>query len=404
MLEKHGFMGEFTVSVSLISSDLWNQFQDLLTCTEGEINIISPFIGKKTASLLANWLKTHPAVECNIITRFYREEFVEGVSSIHGLEELLHANAKIYALINLHSKVYLFDSHSTIIGSANFTQGGFVSNHEIAVLMEDEPEITEKAQEYFFDLLEQIQVLGDKGIVTQDWVDEERRRVPELAANQKDKTVTYKNEFKRGAELKKIVHDDLFESVLQGSEEVVERTGLWLKFEGKGDDRIPSELNYREMKGVRKRDLNETFFPRRPSGIQAEDTLFLTIVSYDEYNNPTPMIVGYATTSGFNQNNVVDESDVQETPWKHRFPFFVEFTDGKVIHAPIKNGIRLIDLYASIGKNTFPSLKKRPRVTQKTLHSMHFRRSHIQITKDASKFLMDELEQRFKRYGAIPLG
>ncbi|MEK4381961.1 phospholipase D family protein [Aeribacillus sp. FSL K6-2848] len=94
-------------------------------------------------------------------------------------------------LVDLHSKLYLFDSHSTIIGSANFTKGGFVSNHEICVLMDDEPEIAEKAQEYFYDLLEQIQAAGDKGVVTQEWVDEEKKHVPQLAANQKDKTVTY---------------------------------------------------------------------------------------------------------------------------------------------------------------------------------------------------------------------
>lgn len=44
------------------------------------------------------------------------------------------------------------------------------------------------------------------------------------------------------------------------------------------------------MKGVRKRDLNTTYFPRRPGGIVKDDTLFLTIVSYDEHGRATPMI------------------------------------------------------------------------------------------------------------------
>src|SRR5690554_2537227 len=109
--------------VNLISKDLLNQFKELLEKTEGELNIISPFIGTQTANLLAGWLVDNPKITCNIITRFYREEFIERVSSIHGLEKLLLAKANIYALVYLHSKLYLFDSHSTIIGSANFTKG-----------------------------------------------------------------------------------------------------------------------------------------------------------------------------------------------------------------------------------------------------------------------------------------
>lgn len=390
--------------VNLISKNLLNQFQELLEKTEGELNIVSPFIGTQTANLLADWLNENPSVVCNIITRFYREDFIERVSSIYGLERLLHAKANIYALVDLHSKLYLFDSHSTIIGSANFTKGGFVSNHEICVLMDDEPEIAEKAQEYFYDLLEQIQLSGDEGIVTQEWIDEEKKHVPQLAANQKDKTVTYSNNKKKGVELKKIVHPDLFESILENTYELDEEsTGYWLKFEGTGEDRIPNNLNYQQMKGIRRRDLNTTYFPRRPSGIVKDDTLFLTIVSFDENDRPTPMIVGYAKTDGFHKDNIVGDTDIKNAPWKHRFPYYVEFTSGKVINAPIRNGIRLIDLYNSIGKAAFPSLRKRTHVNQKTLQSMHFRRSHIRITQEAHNFLMNELNKRFTEYGVMEL-
>lgn len=391
------------MSVSLISKDLLNQFQELLDKTEGELNVISPFIGTQTANLLARWLEKNPSVECNIITRFYREDFIERVSSIYGLERLLHANANIYALVDLHSKLYLFDSHSTIIGSANFTKGGFVSNHELCVLMDEEHEIAEKAQEYFLDLLEQIQATGDAGEVTQEWIDEEKKYVPQLGADRRNKSVTYSNNKKKGAELKKIVQPDLFEIIFENTDEDKDVAGIWLKFEGTGDDRIPSDLNYQEMKGVRKRDFKTTYFPRKPSGISKDDTLFLTIVSYDEQGKAMPMIVGYTKTNGFNMNNVVDDNDIKDTPWKHRFPYYVEFTNGKVIDAPIKNGIRLVDLYNSIGKAAFPSLRKRKNVSQNTLQSMHFRRSHIRITEEAHDFLMDELNKRFSRFGGIIL-
>lgn len=382
-----------------------DQFDLLLRNTSVELNIISPFIGTQTANFLADWLIKNPTVSCNVITRFYREDFVERVSSIYGLERLLQANAKIYALIDLHSKLYLFDSHSTIIGSANFTKGGFISNHEICVIMDDEPEITDKAAEYFYDLLNQIQAAGDQGVVTQEWIEKEKIHVAQLAANQKNKTVTYSNEHKKGVTLKKIVQPDLFESLIENNQEHSKSVSTyWLKFEGTGEDRVPNEWDYIKMKGKRKRDLNTTYFPRKPSGIGKGDTLFLTIVSYDEQGHPTPMIIGYATTDGFNQSNVVDDvQEIKDSPWKSRFPYYVEFAKGKVIKAPIKNGIRLVDIYNNLGKGVFPTLRNRANVSQATLQSMHFRRSHIRITPEANKILMEELKNRFIKYGEIEL-
>ncbi|MBA2879252.1 HKD family nuclease [Anoxybacillus kamchatkensis] len=393
-----------TMSVHLITNDLLDQFNELLGMTEAKLNIVSPFIGMQTASRLADWLIQNPNVKCNIITRFYREEFIENVSSVFGFEKLLLAGAKIYALIDLHSKLYMFDSHSVIIGSANFTHGGFVSNHEIAVLLSNEPEIASKCIEYFDDLLSRIENAGG-GLVTQEWIDEEKEAIRKTAPNRKDKSVTYSNEAKKGVKLSKIVKLDSFEEFIQSTPKIsLTQEEVWLKFEGTGEDRIPNHLNYQEMKGVRKRDLNRTFFPTRPSGIKKGDLLFLTIVSYDENNQPTPMIVGYARTDGYHHENVAGASEINEEPWKERFPYYVEFTEGKAIKAPMKNGIRLIDLYASLGKATYPSLQQKSNVSLKTLHSMHFRRSHIRVTSEARDYLMKELDNLFTKYGYVQLG
>ena len=77
--------------ITLVADQLNSKFAALLDATHGEVNIISPFIGHQTATKLANWLEQNPSVCCNIITRFYREDFIERVSSIHGLERLLTA-------------------------------------------------------------------------------------------------------------------------------------------------------------------------------------------------------------------------------------------------------------------------------------------------------------------------
>lgn len=274
-----------------------------------------------------------------------------------------------------------------------------MSNHELVVLIEDEFDIVEQAQLYFDDLFSKIQSHGDAGIITMDWIDEEKKLVADLATNQTEKSITYSNTMRRGVELSKINRPDFVEAALRERTNAQAIEPYWLKFEGTGSDRVPNSITYTEMKGRKNRDLTLTYFPRRPSGITNHDILFLTIISYDEFDQPTPLIIGYASTPGYSSSNQVTEAEIAQHTWKGRFQYYVELSDGKVIDSPIKNGIRLIDLYAALGKDTFPTLSKREHISQRKLHSMHFRRSHIRITAEAGKWLTTELEKRFNQYG-----
>ena len=70
------------MSINLISKDFGEKFYSLLDSTEMQVNIISPFIGLKTAFGLAEWIESLENIKCCIITRFNREEFIRGASSI----------------------------------------------------------------------------------------------------------------------------------------------------------------------------------------------------------------------------------------------------------------------------------------------------------------------------------
>jgi HKD family nuclease len=393
------------MSTQLISYDFGDQFNEILESTTQEIFIISPFIGLKTASQLADWLKQNPTVICRIITRFYREDFIQNVSSLQGLEELYKAGAALYAVQGLHTKLYLFDDHSVIIGSANFTNGGFYSNIELSVLFQDEEEIYIAGKNYFSDLLSLVQDSKD-AIITEEWITEEKLQVSKMRANQKGKTVTYApNRFKRGYIVPRQKTTDLLEECLENATDKSNiGTNFWLKFEGTGEERVNHDWDYTQLKGKRNRALEKTHFPRRPGSIEKDHTLFIAIVSYDKEKNPTPMIIGYAGTDGFNNKNVISESEKTAEPWKERFPYFLELYDGKVIKGPIKNGIPLQDVYRDLGKRTYPTLMNKENVKPITLNSMHFKRSHLRITNEASDYLVKRLEQLFKTEGYMTIG
>lgn len=63
---------------------------ELLNLVEKRVYIMSPFISKKTADYLANWVEeASPEIKCKIITRFNRLDFIKGANRLEGLERLL---------------------------------------------------------------------------------------------------------------------------------------------------------------------------------------------------------------------------------------------------------------------------------------------------------------------------
>lgn len=77
------------------------------------------------------------------------------------MERLVNAGVKVYALQDLHTKLYIFNKETIIMGSANFTFRGFYKNHEFGVLMENEIIFAQECSQYFEKLLADIIDSGD---------------------------------------------------------------------------------------------------------------------------------------------------------------------------------------------------------------------------------------------------
>lgn len=108
-------------------------FQEINRSTES-IMIISPFISRYTAEKLVKKVQ-ESNLKCTIITRFDRSLFVNGASSIEALGLLIQKGISIFALQNLHSKLYIFDEEKCMMGSANFTKKGLLENKEMLIFL-----------------------------------------------------------------------------------------------------------------------------------------------------------------------------------------------------------------------------------------------------------------------------
>ncbi|KAA1186176.1 phospholipase D family protein [Paenibacillus sp. B2(2019)] len=396
--------------ISFLDKNFGITFFSLLDSTKKQIRIISPFIGYKTAVALVKFIEeTGEDIECEFITRFNREDFIKGVSSLAGLERLIKVGVKMYALQDLHTKLYIFDGESVIMGSANFTLNGFYKNHEFGVFMENEAQFSFECNNYFDGLLNDITKSGNWEITLQ-LIEKEKpycddavtgRATSQNKPRKNESPVTIlpntvkwgaKLNFQTSNQLTNSEEKDILEEVLNEEKEEQIRnrnTGIWLKFEGTSDNRIPNHLTYFE----RKKEHNRTFFPKSPSGIENGQTLFMAMVSTDKKDKGTPIIVGYTKTLGFKENNIIKDTSPLQA--KKRYPYYVELSTGRFLKAPIKEGISLRELARELQGALYPN----PKSNFNEIIYTHRQKSHLQITERAHDYIMERLESLFKIHG-----
>lgn len=310
------------MSVELINNEHFSTFMTATQNAEKTIYIISPFIGTKTANLLAESVATSK-IQCVLITRFYRDDFLKQVSSLEGLKRLINAGVSVYCLKRLHSKLYIFDEDTAMIGSANFTMGGFRYNHELSLYVEDEQELINDLTGFFNDLLSKIKSSGDWEL-TIEMIDKEIELANRLIKGRKDKSVSSRNDYQFGADIKEqeaVDPVDTLEHFLIEKTNSSLENDAWLKFVGSGSDRLESNKKYSADRLTYAGIL--TSFPRRPRSIACDDYIYLAAVSKDKNGVSTPVIIGRARTYGYETENVVDDEFLKQLPWADAYPYYI---------------------------------------------------------------------------------
>lgn len=285
------------MAIELLDQNHRDAIIDAFEKAQQRIRIISPFVQETMTRYLAD--ATAKGISSQLITRFYREDFIKSVSSLTALKNLQTAGADIYALKDLHAKLYLFDDNVAIIGSANFTGGGFGNNVELSLYIEDEYDIIERLSKYFDQLISTIQTAGDFQIT--DAKIKEESLIVQKAIKGRDHT-SKPNPIRFGAEVATqapiATPVDEVENILGVPDESILAV---LKFEGAAHRRIDPdgqyEPNHYDLKGI-----YFTASSKSPRSLTADTTVFLSAVSWDKAGAGTPIIVGRAKTSVVSRN------------------------------------------------------------------------------------------------------
>lgn len=121
-------------------------------------------------------------------------------------------------------------------------------------------------------------------------------------------------------------------------------TGIWIKFEGSAEDRVPNTTIYMERKNRVYEHNDRTFFKRQPSGIKKGDLVFMAVVSYDAQERETPIIVGYAEAEGFEPDNVIGPNGKFFKNTNGDYPYFVRLMNGQFLHVQVEHGVSYVKI------------------------------------------------------------
>jgi HKD family nuclease len=384
------------MSIELLNQNHRDAIIDAFEKTERRIRIISPFVQESMTRYLVDSMGKGDIV-AQLITRFYREDFIRSVSSLTALKSLQKIGVDIYALKDLHTKLYLFDHNVAIIGSANFTGGGFGNNIELSLYIKDEYDLIAQLLSYFDKMLLSIQASGNFKILDNNIEDE--ILIVQKAIKGRDQ-FSKSNPMRFGAELSTKqfsdeVPADEVENILGLSNEVVSAV---LKFEGAAHRRIDPNDIYKPNHYNRQR-IYFTASPKSPRSLNADTTVFLSVVSRDKSGAETPIIVGRAKTKGYDPHNVIDDYLIKEHPWAIDYKYYVELYDIETVDTEIINCISLNNMIAEVGYRLYPNTENNPATPIQSLRIRHHQKAYIMITPHAANRLNTMLELLFNKYG-----
>ena len=404
------------MAIRLIAKEHNENIRALFDEVETSVKIVSPFIGREMANLLIDAKTQNSALEAKLITRFYSGDFIAGVSKIRSIKDMHDCGVEIYTLKGLHTKLYLFDLNAALLGSANFTSGGFKFNHELSLHVSNEPEINAEMIMHFDDLVKAILGKGTEFLLTADKIEEEMQYVSEKLEQNRDKSITYFYGKKFGAELSTYNFDDnatklepvddpIQDIISTSRESTNEYDGtIWLKFIGETDSRFSLAEKYRPQ--------IEDGYPagiicyptsKKPSSVADGDYIYLAAVSMDEKGRTVlPYIVGRGVTDGFRSENIATPAMVKVNPWIERFMNYCAFSEFEYIDAAIGECIPLIEVLQELRSDTYASTMGQ-NIGLDRLRRQHSQKAHLRLTSMAKDFIDDAFEKAAKEYGVHKL-
>lgn len=413
--------------VEMVTDEHFDTITSLFKDAKNEIKIISPFLSNRTAELLGD--AARKGIDCSFITRFYLQDFLDGSNTLDGLQSLLDSGVKLYALIGLHTKLYLFDSDDAIVGSANFTESGLARNVELSIHFNTEA-VVESLHEYFDDIATKVKSAKD-GCITQEMLDDYKTRFQrqkeaksKLNGGKHIVTTVMGAALDRRAKQLNEDNDEVFKEIdsniserltdpvytaLGGETSIISHKNLRniiLKFSAsakkRADGNEPMDMHAFDDNGkaVYISNFSEARL-KSAKTVEEGDETFFCVHSYDKSGKECPMIVGKGFFREFSSNNDARKKAwIKQYDWLEEYPIYCVISEAKVIDAPINCGIPLREVTDNLGYKTYMHTRDDPdKYPKERVAKAHSQRAMLALSPEAKEYLDERLNALGKMYG-----
>ena len=348
------------------------------------IKIICPFIKENIAShIIQNSLS-----RVQVITRFNQADFAQGVSDTSALRILLSKSADIRGIKRLHAKLYLIDSETTILTSANLTAAALHRNHEFGFISDD-VNIAKKCHEYFDNL----------------WNHAGRNLVPEQL-DEWDAYIATQLLARPTASKNSAFTDEGVDIDLASDEPLYgwlsEADHGFVKFFGNQEDRVDRSTSVLY-------EINRSgshwacTYPRVkcPRKVKEGAIMFMGRM----VKNPSDTII-YGRAIAMAHKDGRDDAtpaDIQLRNWKSKYPCYIRVHDAEFVAGTLANGISLNALMAEFSSDSFRTTQSNAR---KGTGNTNPRRScrqqaAVDLSVQARTWLNEKLEDAFAKHGKL---
>lgn len=121
---------------------------DMVSSAENEVIIVSPWIKVSTLKKIIDVAGKDRNIKWKVLARGKHKDFCEEFSDIEAFQLMIENDCfDLRAIKRLHAKVYIVDRKSSLVTSANLTDGGMEINLEVGIASQDAIETSELIRE-----------------------------------------------------------------------------------------------------------------------------------------------------------------------------------------------------------------------------------------------------------------
>lgn len=400
--------------IEVLTDNHYEKLMNLFGKSDNSIKIISPFISKSIAEKLCDIVR-NKKIKCTFITRIYLEDMLNKANSIDAIKTMLDEGIEIYALKRLHTKLYLFDLTEGVLGSANFTAGGFSSNIELSLLFSKEENIIKELHEYYdnllcdikksnesritYDIISMLKEKYKKGIrskMTEGTVQSTFMFGAELKNNPREYSDNIINELKI-CESESDIVNDIFKRKDE-NEQIIFEHNIWLKFHGEGSNRLYGRYEPPVVNLKNKKVFVSNY--SRTVTVKNGDEIYIAALTIGKNQKSQPYIIGRGILKEFNKDNYVSSGWIKNHEWMEKYPWYCIITKCEILDSEVWNGLALDEVWAELGSNTYiSSFGKNETISD--VSKKHWQKAHIRITGNAKQYIDNKLDELFDLYGEI---